>query len=203
MYNSRPAFSGSNFDQKWWKNEVSRKCPGSSQNVSRVSGRLQNTTKCPGTSEMIKLEKLKISIQTEGLGYYMSRGGSIFHTFAHLLVQVSSKSVGWMLRKINFKICHFPSLACHFTLYYLMPGPLPLLPIGHPHHPHRPATPSNPHHPRANLLYLALVFGHLNIFGYLIIFGFLYTFGFLYIFGNSQFVGNLWCFGYLCIFGYL
>ena len=28
---------------------------------------------------MMKLEKLKISIQTEGLGYYMSRGGSIFH----------------------------------------------------------------------------------------------------------------------------
>jgi hypothetical protein len=26
------------------KNEFSRKCPGSSQNVSRVSGRLQNTT---------------------------------------------------------------------------------------------------------------------------------------------------------------
>ena len=35
--------------------------------------------RCPGTSEMIKLEKLKISIQTEGLGYYMSRGGSNFH----------------------------------------------------------------------------------------------------------------------------
>ena len=28
--------------------------------------------RCPGTPEMIKLEKFKISLQTEGLGYYMS-----------------------------------------------------------------------------------------------------------------------------------
>ena len=49
---------------------------------------------------MIKLEKLKISIQTEGLGYYMS--------------------VGWLLRKINFKIYYFsPSSARS------LPTPLP------------------------------------------------------------------------------
>ena len=36
---------------------------------------------------MIKLEKLKISIETEGLGYYMSRGGSIFHLFSFFLLK--------------------------------------------------------------------------------------------------------------------
>ena len=56
------------------KNEVSRKCLGSSQSVSRMSGRLQNTTEINfkmSQKQMIKLGKLKISIQTEGLGYYI------------------------------------------------------------------------------------------------------------------------------------
>ena len=41
---------------------------------------------------MIKLEKLKISIQTEGLGYYMSRGGSIFHFSCFFHVKMTRRA---------------------------------------------------------------------------------------------------------------
>ena len=43
---------------------------------------------------MMKLEKLKISIQTERLGYYMSRGCLIFHFF--LFVHVK-----WLVEHIS------------------------------------------------------------------------------------------------------
>ena len=41
---------------------------------------------------MIKLEKLKISIETEGLGNYMSRGGSIFHFFSFFFIKVTRRA---------------------------------------------------------------------------------------------------------------
>ena len=73
--------------QIFTKNDENMKFPESVQVHSRVSPGCQGGFKtpqksilrCPGTQKMIKLEKLKISIETEGLGHYMSRGGSIFH----------------------------------------------------------------------------------------------------------------------------
>ena len=49
---------------------------------------------------MMKLEKLKISIQTEGLGYYMSRGGSIFHFFSFFFIKVTRRAYFSMLPRV-------------------------------------------------------------------------------------------------------
>ena len=78
--------------QIFTKNDEKMKFPESVQGHPRVSSGCQGGFKtpqrsilrCPGTQKMMKLEKLKISIQTERLGYYMSRGGSDFSFFLFL-----------------------------------------------------------------------------------------------------------------------
>ena len=87
--------------------------------------------RCPGTSEMIKLEKLKISIQTEGLGYY--EAVRFFIPLRIFWCKFHPNPLDGCWEKLILRFIIFPLLGA-FTPY---PTPLP--------HPPAACGPGNPH----------------------------------------------------------